>query len=211
MSERKLPNYKMDLNAVFAQVAEEDALRSKLDGDGGDDDGDGPIKGRVTNIRFLVPDEANAPKDGESEHEASASTPLFKTKLQIQTAEAKHGILAGSTTVGDRDLLMRKEVTVFGGTWKSDDYYQRVLSDTAIMVMEPKKPAHVIFTRAKLTPAQIGKVIKHFGADKVIGILAGEDAYTRIKEVRGIKPATAEKFIKAVQDNAEIPLEIWRS
>jgi hypothetical protein len=94
---------------------------------------------------------------------------------------------------------MRKEVAVFGGTWKSDDYYQRVLS-----VIEPKKPAHVIFTIAKLTPAQIGKVIKHFGADKVIGILAGEDAYTRIKEVRGIKPATAEKFVKA-------PLEIWRS
>jgi hypothetical protein len=99
---------------------------------------------------------------------------------------------------------MRKEVTVFVGTWKSDDYYQRVLSDTAIMVIEPKKPAHGIFTIAKLTPAQIGKVIKHFGADKVIGILAGEDSYTRIKEVRGIKPATAEKFIKA-------PLEIWRS
>jgi hypothetical protein len=78
MSERKLPNYKMDLDVVFAQVAEEEALRSKLDGDGGDDDGDGPIKGRVTNIRFLVPDEANAPEDGESEHKHPPPHPYSK-------------------------------------------------------------------------------------------------------------------------------------
>jgi hypothetical protein len=107
-------------------------------------------------------------------------------------------------------MLSRKQVAVFGGTWKSDDYDQRVLSDAAIMVIEPKKPAAVIFTRAGLTPPQIEKVIKHFRKkgeeDKIIEILSEHPE--RIEVIKSIRPATAEKFLKAAQANCEVTVEI---
>jgi hypothetical protein len=105
--------------------------------------------------------------------------------------------------------LFRKQVVILGGTWKHDDYDNAlVLSDAAIVVIKPKAPAAVIFTRAGLSTPAIEKVIKKFGDEDVIEILAADDGCERIKEIKGIRNATAEKFVLAARANSEVSLEL---
>jgi hypothetical protein len=177
-----------------------------LDDEGGEGGPRGPIKGRVTVIRFLT-ENTYAPEDGESEHELSEQ--MFTAKIAVETTAGTMIIVQGSTEVGKREELFRKQVAILGGTWKHDDYdNDLVLSDAAIVVLKPKLPAAVIFTRAKLPTPTIEKVIKKFGQDDVIKILAGDDGFERIKEIKGIRDATAEKFVIAAKDNSEVSLEL---